>query len=847
MYLFNILLLALIPCLLQAQIQQFPYTEKFDSVTPPALPLGWSSSRNRSASGDFVTARSSPHSDSNAILSTNAATQQTLTSAIFDFSNVEPESLTFYERRSASHNSGLLIEVSTDGGSVFTAIGDTINNPGVTAYVPRKLRLSHDLQGQISVRFRWHILGNGSGTSGTLRLDDIVVTALLPSDVGINSLRFDPPHPAAGESVYIRAAIMNGGSQNIQNIPVNFYEDTDFDSAFEVEELFEHLLIEQVILPGDSLVVRAKRDNLAFGNHLFMVKTEMEGDRNPSNDMRIALLQVGLRSLSLVINEIMYAPLYGGPEWIELYNNSDYKVDLEGWKISNRNTTSLYLISPVTSIIDTHKYSVITKDSSLLRSISPLIPSDIIQASTMPSFLFNNSGDAVVLFDQEGRIIDSIRYSPSWGGTGGKSLERVEATSVSNDSSNWGNSRDPLGSTPGIQNYLTPLDSDLRISLPDVFSSDEIGVYVYNAGRKPSGTFWISLYKDSNRDSIPQESEFIEKSAINSPLPPKDSVMINLNFSNQGFGEIPIIAVLDYPEDMRSSDNTAYGSAQIAYPDRTLVINEIMYDPKVGGSEYIELLNISAQAADVCKWKISDIIDTAAQSKAHLISQSTACINAGEYLVIAQDSTVLESFPYLLDSSYRLIIKRGCFTLNNGGDDIILRDLTGKTIDSLHYLPGWHNPGFEDFSGRSLERINPYMPSNERRNWSTSANPAGGTPGRENSIYTLSVPPAASLSFSPNPFSPDGDGFEDFTIIGYRLPAAAVTIRLRIFDSSGRIVRTLASGEPSGASGETIWDGFSDQAERVRMGIYIILLEALDASTGSVQTLKGVVVVAAKL
>lgn len=83
--------------------------------------------------------------------------------------------------------------------------------------------------------------------------------------------------------------------------------------------------------------------------------------------------------------------------------------------------------------------------------------------------------------------------------------------------------------------------------------------------------------------------------------------------------------------------------------------------------------------------------------------------------------------------------------------------------------------------------------------------------------------------------------------MSYRIPAQAAVIRIRVYDSQGRLMRTLADGEPSGSHGELIWDGFDDSRRRVRMGIYVVLLEARDANSGNIQTLKSTVVVAARL
>jgi len=91
------------------------------------------------------------------------------------------------------------------------------------------------------------------------------------------------------------------------------------------------------------------------------------------------------------------------------------------------------------------------------------------------------------------------------------------------------------------------------------------------------------------------------------------------------------------------------------------------------------------------------------------------------------------------------------------------------------------------------------------------------------------------------------DGFEDFTIINYNLTQATSQVRIKIFDSKGRLVRTVANNQPSGSSGSVIFDGLGDDGQALRIGIYVIFLEALNDGTGVVETMKTVVVVARKL
>ncbi|MDO9026734.1 MAG: gliding motility-associated C-terminal domain-containing protein, partial [bacterium] len=123
----------------------------------------------------------------------------------------------------------------------------------------------------------------------------------------------------------------------------------------------------------------------------------------------------------------------------------------------------------------------------------------------------------------------------------------------------------------------------------------------------------------------------------------------------------------------------------------------------------------------------------------------------------------------------------------------------------------------------------------------------GSTPGAQNSIYIEKLGSSADLSISPNPFSPDGDGFEDHVLIGLDFAWTRAVVNIKIFDRLGRLVKNLAEQQSFGASGTVVWDG-RDGGNRVcPMGVYIVLLEARDANgSGSVKK-KQTVALAKKL
>lgn len=83
----------------------------------------------------------------------------------------------------------------------------------------------------------------------------------------------------------------------------------------------------------------------------------------------------------------------------------------------------------------------------------------------------------------------------------------------------------------------------------------------------------------------------------------------------------------------------------------------------------------------------------------------------------------------------------------------------------------------------------------------------------------VAVTAAAMLPAAPNPFNPA-------TVIRCHVPAGAAEATLRVFDASGRMVRTLLSGAAQAGWQEVRWDGRDDHGSRVASGLYFARLEA---------------------
>jgi hypothetical protein len=678
-------------------------------------------------------------------------------------------------------------------------------------------------------------------------------------DLAIRSLTALPPIANEGATITLEAMVLNAGKNPALDFVVSFYEDINGDSIGQPSELILRTSSAGSLPPEDSIAFNAQTLRASAGTHRYLVSADYSADEDTLNNKWLLILQVGLPTSSVVINEIVYAPTGGEPEWVELYNTTNADVDLENWRLSNRTIATKYTLSTTSVILKPLSYAVVTKDASILNFHSTP-PGLLVLVPNLPTALLSNAGDAVVLYDTRGVIMDSLTYTPAWGGANGKSMERIAIDVSSTDSSNWATSVDVEGSTPGRQNSVVTLANDLRIvrvraveplSVQDGSAlSVALLVTVQNTGKEPAVGFSVKFYYDADRDSVLLPEELVGTVASEATLQRKDTTLVPFTWTGVPSGLIRMIGVVDYNKDERLSNNAASIDLRIGSQPRALIINEIMYAPLTGQAEWIELYNPNSFPVDMTDWTLSDMRDATGKANVFSIAGTRTEIQAGGYAVLSSDSTILSQFPSLQDlgeGSGVIILNRTSLSLNNEGDEVIIRDLVGTVIDSVHYFPSWHNPDITDVTGVSLERINPNLSSNDRRNWSSCVERVGGTPGLQNSIFTTAIAPRTTLSVSPNPFSPDGDGFEDFTVISYRLSSQIARVNVRIFDSLGRLVRTLANYDPSASTGQIIWDGLDDDKHRLRMGIYIVLLEAIDSAGGTIESAKAAAVVAGRL
>ena len=130
-----------------------------------------------------------------------------------------------------------------------------------------------------------------------------------------------------------------------------------------------------------------------------------------------------------------------------------------------------------------------------------------------------------------------------------------------------------------------------------------------------------------------------------------------------------------------------------------------------------------------------------------------------------------------------------------------------------------------------------------------SVDPLKTSSGDGWTVTTSGVPatPIVDLRIDPNPFTPNGDGRNDQTVIDFSIANVEVprALVVAVYDLTGKKVRTIASmttatqpffGDPRAGGKGFLWDGRSDAGAIVLPGVYLMQVQYDVDNGGSVVT-----------
>jgi hypothetical protein len=626
--------------------------------------------------------------------------------------------------------------------------------------------------------------------------------------------------------------VEKSGAENQENYAFLSHE-------FKIDSVVQDVLRREVVLMflKDSLM-QGMTDTIMFRDIM-----DLSGNR--LQDTAVQVCYYRPQAYDVLIHEIMAdpEPPVGLPrgEFVELYNRTGFPINLKDW--SFRYGSYVKTFPPM--IIPAKGYLLIVMDSAYLG----LGQCALIFTS---SSSLSNEGTTLVLKDSQQHEIHSVTYSPDWyRGTfkedGGWSLEMADPSNPCGCMGNWEPSKDPAGGTPGRDNSVSKANPDeIAPVLVRAFILDSLTLEVQFSESMDSLSILLPEYWNiQGPDGVAQPAGVLPVSPgfQAAKLVSQKPFMRDITYFLSCSGNMNDCARVPF-------DTTR--TIRFAIPETAashdVVINEILSNPSVGGSRFVELYNRSEKVIDL-QTIVLATHDTAAGSLPNATPMTT-----GGFLLFPGDYLALTSSAEDISGKYRPADTEAIFTMEGFpvfGDDTgtltIARKDNLSVIDRMRYSPGMHYPLLVTTEGVSLERTSPDLPSEDPENWHSAAETAGfATPGYRNSHWISGTESDQDVLIQPAIFSPDNDGRDDLLLITLKTGYPDESVSMVVYDSRGRRVAVLANNVLTGTETAFIWDGMTAARRKAPMGLYVLLIERTRPD-GNTRRIKKTVVLGGRL
>ncbi len=541
----------------------------------------------------------------------------------------------------------------------------------------------------------------------------------------------------------------------------------------------------------------------------------------------------------LILTEIMADedPPVGLPkaEYLELYNPTGKVISLKGLTFTDAASTANF----PDEVIFPGEYTLLCASPSV-----PLLK-PFGRTISLTGFSLNNTGEPLTLRNATGGVICSTEYRTGWYGDsrkadGGWALEMIDPQNPCGEAGNWTASADPAGGTPGKLNSV-------NASRPDLTPPQSIAVEVIHA-------FSLLVLFPEKVDSLGMaqpDAYAIDKGmevAKATPVSPQfRAVQLTLTTSLVA-GTLYTLTVSNARDCAGNMGGNALHTT-FALPEPgdsgDVVLNEVLFNPRSGGVDFVEIYNRSAKYVSLKDWQLANIKDGQPDS-GKKISEGNLVLPPRQYMVFTTSRQALKDhYPRAEDSTFIILSSLPSYPDDAGS--VVLLNHGNQVIDLFDYDEKFHFALIDRRDGVSLERISVHSPGNTRHNWHSAASTEGyATPGYRNS-QGMDAEKAGTKTFRlmPGVFTPDEDGYNDFTTLQYQLPGRGNVATVSVYDGAGREVKKWIRNELLGTEGFYTWDGTDDRGEKVRTGRYIVFITLFDLQ-GRQQQYKEEVVVGAK-
>ncbi|RKD18630.1 hypothetical protein BCY91_14940 [Pelobium manganitolerans] len=627
----------------------------------------------------------------------------------------------------------------------------------------------------------------------------------------------------------------------------------DFDEALDAltaKNTGNYLVMPGSIVPTDA-TVNGSAVVLSLGNQLgtgtytlnFSGIKDLKGNVASAQTASFTYKRPYLPKYNdIVINEIFPDPSpqidLPTSEFVELWNRSNEDISLKGFKYKDAASTYTF----ADDSIKAGEYVILCA----MADVSNYLPfGRVIGLGTWPSL--NNGSDSLKLLSPSGDLISAVNHQNTWykdenKRSGGWTLELIDPESFCKPSQNYTASVDASGGTPGRVNSTYLSNKTLEpLQLVSVALQDSVTlILTFNRGL------------DSLQASLPSHYNLnngIGEPAVVTPIAP------NFNLVELSYAE-PLGTNKTYSLTVNNLNDC--GTAVLAEAKKEFIvpgkieigdvlISEILFNPKAGGVDFVEIYNASDKILDFKDLRIA----TLANNKDSLVS--IKAVSSASLFFEPKTYWVLSANPDSVKAQYftahpnRFVKLASLPAFADDKGVVVLLNREGK-LEQFAYNKNMHFALLKDVEGVSLERVSFIKPTDAAGNFrSATAASSYATPADENSQRTPGFALSNEAVFLPSKsFSPDNDGFEDLLTIHYKFAEAGKVANVSIYDDQGKQVKKLVSNQTLNADGQWVWDGFTENNRLAKTGIYVFYIEIFELN-GRVEKFKKTAVLASKL
>ncbi len=543
----------------------------------------------------------------------------------------------------------------------------------------------------------------------------------------------------------------------------------------------------------------------------------------------------------VVINEIMAAPISTAAalnkEYIELYNTTDKYIIITGWKYKDA-TTSVTILGADTLAPKTYRILSAVADVDAFK-----VYGKTLGVLPWPS-LNNDKDDLSLMLPDASTIIDAVSYVDTWYQDNSKktgyALELINYKSGCPGAPNWIASTATISGTPGTQNSVY---AELDAVAPKL-----IGIEITS-----TTTVRIDFDKSIQVDALNLASNYTINNGIGAAQSAVPASAANksvvLTFATPIVrGVESLLTVNNLLSCGGAVINPANNTAKIFLAKeimpKDILITEILFNPKTGGFDFVEIYNNTDHLLDLKDLTLSNPSASGTGGTKRVISTVPLYIQPKTYWVLTANPSVVQQ-QYQVKYPNQMVQMAVMPPYNTDKGTVAIWK-ANDVIDQFDYTEKMHHALLKDVKGVSLERVSFVVSGNESGNLQSAAASVGfATPTDKNS-QSEDISVKNSVVLANKTFSPDNDGFEDLLQIDYRFKENGNLATINIYTDKGILVRRLARNITFSTQGTVTWDGLNDGGQLCKVGLYVIKTDIFTIK-GSTDSFKQTCVLASKL